>query len=115
MIEPITPHDPAPSATTYVVVWIALVVLATITLLIFRAPIGNWSIVVALVIATTKAVLVLAYFMHLAHGRPLHKIIFSVAVGFFILLVIGIVADVGTRIVASPYVDAPETPAAIRR
>lgn len=94
-----------PGAPTYVAVWIALVVLATVTLFASRAITGGWGLVVAFAIATSKAVLVVAYFMHLASGRPIYRIVFSVAMAFLVLLVIGVLADVATRSIASAYVD----------
>jgi cytochrome c oxidase subunit IV len=102
-----TGHDAGhePGAPGYVAVWLALVVLATATLFLSRAVTGGWGLVVALVIASAKAVLVAAFFMHLASGRPTHRIVFAVAMGFLVLLVIGMLADVGTRSIASPYVD----------
>src|SRR6185436_19823734 len=92
-------------APAYVAVWLALVVLATITLFASRAVTGGWGLVVAFAIAATKAILVIAYFMHLSGGRPIHRIVFSIAMAFLVLLVIGILADVGTRSIAGPYVD----------
>jgi cytochrome c oxidase subunit 4 len=94
-----------PGALTYVIVWIALVVLATVTLFASRAVTGGWGLAVAFAIATAKAVLVVAYFMHLAGGKPIYRIVFSIAMGFLVLLVIGVLADVGTRSIASSYVD----------
>src|SRR5262245_28207868 len=93
------------SALAYAAVWLALVVLATITLFASRAVTGGWGLVVAFAIATAKAVLVVAYFMHLASGRPVYRIAFSIAMGFLVLLVIGVLADVATRSIASSYVD----------
>jgi len=92
-------------ALAYAAVWLALVVLATITLFASRAVTGGWGLVVAFAIASAKAVLVVAYFMHLSGGRPIHRIVFSIAMAFLVLLVIGILADVGTRSIASSYVD----------
>jgi cytochrome c oxidase subunit 4 len=100
--------DDAPhvsSALGYVVVWLALVVLATGTLLASRAIGGGAGLVIAALVAAAKAGLVLAFFMHLAHGRPIHRLIFALAMGFLILLVVGVLADVGTRAFASAYVD----------
>lgn len=94
-----------PSALGYVLVWIALVVLATITLFASRAVIGDWGLLIAFAIAAAKAVLVVAFFMHLAGGRPVHRIAFAVAIGFLVLLVLGVLSDVGTRSIASSYVD----------
>ena len=97
--------DHGPGAPGYVAVWLALVVLATATLFLSRAVTGGWGLIVALVIASVKAVLVAAFFMHLASDRPTHRIVFAVAIGFLVLLVIGVLADVGTRSIASSYVD----------
>jgi cytochrome c oxidase subunit 4 len=99
------PERHAPSALAYLVVWLALVALATFTLFASRAVTGGWGLVVALTIATAKAVLVVAYFMHLAGGRPIHRIIFVIAMVFLVLLVVGLLADIGTRSAAGPYVD----------
>jgi cytochrome c oxidase subunit IV len=94
-----------PPAATYVVVWFALVVLATITLFASRASIGEWKIAVSLAIAAIKALLVLAYFMHLAYGRALPRIVFGIAVTFVVLIILGVLADVATRSIASSYVE----------
>jgi caa(3)-type oxidase subunit IV len=99
------PRHRAPRAAAYVAVWIALIVLATATLFLSRAITGGPGLVVAFVIATGKAVLVIAYFMHLAGGRPIHRIAFSTAMAFLVLLVIGVLADVATRPYSGPDVD----------
>jgi caa(3)-type oxidase subunit IV len=99
-----------PRALGYVLVWIALVVLATITLFASRAVTGDWGLLVAFAIATGKAVLVVAFFMHLAGGRPVHRLVFIIAMAFLVLLVLGILSDVGTRSIASSYVDEQGQP-----
>lgn len=76
-----------------------------LTLLASRAVTGGWGLVIAFVIAAAKAGLVVAFFMHLAGGRPIHRMVFAAAIAFTILLVLGILADVGTRSIASSYVD----------
>ncbi|HEU4728595.1 MAG TPA: cytochrome C oxidase subunit IV family protein [Kofleriaceae bacterium] len=95
----------APGALGYAAVWLALVVLATVTLLLSRAVTGGWGLLVAFAIAAAKAGLVVAFFMHLAGGRPIYRIVFAIAIAFLLLLVLGILADVGTRSIASAYVD----------
>ncbi|HEX3868611.1 MAG TPA: cytochrome C oxidase subunit IV family protein [Gemmatimonadaceae bacterium] len=92
----------------YVVVWIALVVLATGTLLLSRLDLGAGNFVIAMAIATAKAALVVAVFMHLARGKGLHRLALAVAVAFVLLLLGGVLADVGTRDAASPYVSSPK-------
>lgn len=88
-----------PSAATYVIVWVALIALATLALFASRT-----GLAVAMVIGAAKAILVAAYFMHLAHGQPTHRMAFVIAIGFILLLVFGVIADVGTRDLASAYV-----------
>jgi len=115
--EPPGPH--APGAAGYVIAWGALVVLATVTLVASRAAGGGWGLVIAFAIATAKAGVVAAVFMDLsgdlvgrhAGGRPIHRVVLAVAVGFVLVLVLGVLADVGTRSVASPYVDDLGQPA----
>lgn len=106
-LHPPTAHHDVPhsSARTYIAVWAALVVLATITFFASRAVGGGWGLVIAGVVAAAKAGLVVAFFMHLASGRPIHRLIFAIAIGFLILLVLGVLSDVGTRAIASAYVD----------
>jgi cytochrome c oxidase subunit 4 len=95
----------APTAAGYGIVWAVLVALATVTLVASRAVAGGWGLLIAFAIASAKAALVVAYFMHLAGGRPIYRLVFVIAITFMVLLVLGILADVGTRSVASAYVD----------
>ena len=99
------PDTNAPSAITYVVVWVVLIVLATASLLLSDVVVGGGGLALSLVIATIKAGLVAAFFMHLAHGRAAHRMAFAAAIAFLLLLVLGVIADVGTRSIASVYVD----------
>lgn len=84
----------------YLAVWLALVALATLTLLVSRTG----GLPVALAIAIAKAMLVAAFFMHLHGDRPVHRMVFLIAMTFLALLVVGILCDVGTRSLASAYV-----------
>lgn len=83
--------------TKYLLTWLALVALATLSLLVSSGP-G-----LALAIATVKAVLVATVFMHLAKDRATHRIALILAVVFVAILILGVLADVGTRDLASPY------------
>lgn len=64
----------------YVIVWIALLMLTAITVTIAELHLGRFSTVTALVIATAKASLVLAFFMHLRYEKRVFKIMFFVPV-----------------------------------
>lgn len=56
---------------TYVGVWVALVILTGVTVSVAGMNLGRLSILVALIIATLKAGLVLNYFMHLKYEERL--------------------------------------------
>ncbi len=63
--------------STYVYVWIVLLLLLIATILVAKLNITSFSVVINLVIATMKAGLVLAFFMHLKYeGRFLKGMLF---------------------------------------
>jgi len=68
-------HEPV-SYGSYVLTWLALLVLTAITVTAAGMDFGNLSVLVALAIATIKAGVVLYLFMHLKYESPLfHKIV----------------------------------------
>jgi cytochrome c oxidase subunit IV len=69
---------------TYWLVWAALMVLMILTAILSRVPLGEWNTVVALTIATIKAVLVLLFFMHVKYES--YKITWVVVIGGFFWL-----------------------------
>ena len=82
---------------TYVAVFTALIVLTVVTVAIATVDLGDWNVVMALVVAVIKAALVLLFFMHLRHSSPLLWIVLSSSF-FFVALLVGLVgADVFTR------------------
>ena len=58
-------------AALFLKVFAALVVLTIITVAVSRAPLGPWNIVVAMGVASIKAMLVALFFMHLKYESPL--------------------------------------------
>jgi cytochrome c oxidase subunit IV len=54
---------------TYVVVWAVLMCLTALTAGVSLINLGQWSTVIALVIAAAKASLVVAFFMHLLYEK----------------------------------------------
>jgi cytochrome c oxidase subunit 4 len=60
---------------TYVLVWLALVCLTFLTFAIAHGEHSAWTLPLALVIASTKASLVLFFFMHLKGDRGMPKLI----------------------------------------
>ncbi len=74
---------------TYLMVGGALLILTILTVTISTIPLGGWNVVVALTIASLKALLVAMFFMHLYYDKKIFLIIFSSAIimlGIFITL-----------------------------
>ncbi len=70
------------SRKTYILVWVALMVLMVLTAGLSRVDLGEWSTVVALAIAVIKALLVILFFMHVRYEDQ--KITWVVIIaGFF--------------------------------
>jgi len=70
----------------YVTIFAALIVLTLVTVGVALIDLGRMNIVVALTIATGKALLVLLYFMHLRYSTRLPWL--AVAGGFFWLAIL---------------------------
>ena len=71
------------SRSTYYLVSFALAVLLVLTMAASYVDVGRWNVLVAMAIATAKAVLIMLFFMHLKYSPPLVRL---VAVGGFVWL-----------------------------
>jgi cytochrome c oxidase subunit 4 len=88
----------APSAVRlYVAVFAALVVLTVATVAVSYVDLGPASVVVALAIAFTKAVLVLLFFMHLRESPGLTWVVAGSGVFWLGILIALTMSDVMTR------------------
>ena len=87
------------SVKLYVTIWIALMAGTILTVMAAKIDLGAFNPVVALAIATTKAVLVVLFFMHVkyAHER-LTKLVIVTAIFFFLILLALTMADYTTRL-----------------
>ena len=74
------------SRTTYFVIFGALIVLTFVTVWVAKTDLGKLNVVVALVIAVTKAMLVTLYFMHIKYSKRLTQLV--VVAGFLWLLLL---------------------------
>lgn len=83
----------------YMKVFGTLIVLTVVTVLAARVDFGALNAIVAFGIATVKAVLVLAYFMHLKYDNKLNRVIIASGVFFLIVLYFFCTVDEVTRIV----------------
>jgi cytochrome c oxidase subunit 4 len=87
------------SSKFYYTIWIALLCLTIITAAVSRVDLGPFNTIVALVIATFKALLVVLFFMHVKYtSEKLTKIVIVSAI-FWLFLLLGLsMADYTTRL-----------------
>ena len=91
------------SSKMYYGIWIALMVLTVVTASVAFIDLGPFNTVVALVIATCKALLVVLFFMHVKYSsEKLTKMTIAASVFWLLLLLLLSMADYGTRYVAHP-------------
>jgi len=84
-------------SSIYVGIWAVLMVLTAVTVFASFLELGNWNIVLALVIATIKATLVVLFFMHLYYSSQLTKVTMIAAIFFLFLLLALSMTDYMTR------------------
>jgi cytochrome c oxidase subunit IV len=68
-------HEHIDSVKTYTIVFVALLILTLLTTVVATVDLGQFNIVVALVIAVVKMLLVALFFMHLRHSTILTKVV----------------------------------------
>ena len=93
--EEIKTHEP--SATRYVVVWIALLICTFLTWYVAKIDLGSFQLAAAMLIAVLKASLVVLIFMHLWEAEGANRIVFLLSIGFLLLMMGTIIADVTHR------------------
>jgi cytochrome c oxidase subunit 4 len=86
-----------PTLKTFFFVWASLLVLTGTTVWVATLELGPFNAVVALAIATIKALLVLLFFMELRYSAALTKISVVAAIFFWFLLVGLTLSDYLTR------------------
>lgn len=77
---------PVPPARTYVLVWVALIVLLLVTLGSAYVQLGRLNSAINLAVAVVKALLVVFFFMHLRSSHSVLRIV--AAAGFFWLAIL---------------------------
>ena len=81
----------------YVGIWAILMFLTGLTVFVSFIELHDWNIVLALVIATIKATLVVLFFMHLYYSSKLTKVTMIAALFFLFLLLALSMTDYLTR------------------
>ena len=85
----------------YYVIWITLLVLTVVTALVATVDLGPFNTIVALLIASFKAVLVILFFMHVKYAsEKLTKTVIFAAIFWLLILLALSLADYGTRLAA---------------
>jgi cytochrome c oxidase subunit 4 len=86
-------------ARLYYGIWIALLVLTATTVGVAHIDLGPWNIVVALAIASLKAVLVVLFFMHVKYtSEKMTKVVIVSAIFWLFILLALSLADYTTRL-----------------
>jgi cytochrome c oxidase subunit 4 len=81
----------------YVVIFFALLVGTALTVWASYIDLGFWNPIIALAIATTKAALVVLFFMHVKYSSKLTKLTVFAGVFTFLILVSMTLADYISR------------------
>ena len=91
-------HSKSSPLPMYFSVWVSLLVGTALTYYAAKLDLGQFNAAVALTIATTKALLVVLFFMHLRHAHEKLLKLVVVSTVFFLLILLALsMADYGTR------------------
>jgi len=86
------------SSKLYYGIWIALMILTVVTATVATVDLGRFNTVVALVIATSKALLVVLFFMHVKYtSEKLTKMVIISSIFWLLLLLFLSLSDYSTR------------------
>jgi len=86
------------SSKLYIGIWAALMVLTVVTARVATIDLGPFNTVVALVIATSKALLVILFFMHVKYAsEKLTKMVIVSSIFWLLILLFLSLADYSTR------------------
>ncbi len=80
-------HPEVVSYGRYLLVWLGLLALTGATVSFAGIELGRWVIVTALLIAGTKALLVMNIFMHLKFEEKIFRIFVLVALATFVIFI----------------------------
>ncbi len=78
--------QPILSIKTYAFTWLALLALVLATTLIAMVDLGGFTMIIAIAIATAKASLIAAFFMHALYEGKVVRIILAGGVLWFLIM-----------------------------
>jgi len=79
-------HNHSVGYGTYVLIWLGLVALTSITVTVAGLNLGSITLAVALLIAAVKSGLVISIFMHIKFEQPIFKVFLLIS-GFTVLVI----------------------------
>ena len=82
---------------TNIKVFVCLLILTVLTVLAAQTDFGQWSIAIAMGIATVKAIVVMLWFMHLKYDNCINKVIVGGAIFFVIVFYVLTAFDIFFR------------------
>lgn len=82
---------------TYVMVWLALLILTGLTVTVVGLNLKNFAVIMAIFIAGFKSTLVLNYFMHLKYESVLFKNMVYVAIFTLVIIIALTFTDISFR------------------
>ena len=91
----------------YIVIWLLLLAFTIITVWTGQMDLGAANIFVAMAIASTKATLVVLFFMHLYDEGGVNRLVFVVSLLFVAVLMLFVFGDLMTRLTMSLPNDGP--------
>ena len=103
-------HVPIPKVGTLVAVWASLIVLTGLTSAASYIDVGEWNIVLALLIAITKASLVVWIFKGVRHVTTLTRLFVVAGLVWLFIMILLTASDYTTRswtYQAKPWADNP--------
>lgn len=87
------------SVKSYVLIWLILLAGTALTVFAAHLDLGPFNAAVALAIATTKATLVVLFFMHVKYTHEkMTKLVIVTGIFFFLILLALSMADYTTRL-----------------
>jgi cytochrome c oxidase subunit 4 len=85
------------STATYLLVWAALIVMTLLTVGLSYVDLGDWHTAVGLLIAVTKATLIVLFFMHALGGSRLVWMVIATSILFLAIMYGFTYSDFATR------------------
>lgn len=92
-----TAHRHVTPVRTYLIIFLTLLALTYTTTMVAEIDLGDWNVVVAIIIAITKALLVVLFFMHVKDSTALTKLFVCAGLFWMMILILITICDYISR------------------